>query len=309
MDLEHQNDDSSFDNRHFLLHFIMGMYLGPDAILDNPRRSAFQRVAEDSPSYTSSDLGSSYVSVTLLENLYYYLLRKAHPSLILKPNMLHKYLKGIEESWQFTSFFPLHLHEQIWYPASFRIVKGIVLINDPIMSCAEGKDLEKFKSLSCLSTFKIEIDELLHYEHEYQDRDNSEKNCINGKETIMGDSSNEDDYSSIRYQHKQKRRRSFDPLPMPTFLDVVPIAKHCGKEGEFQRTCILGGPAIMSICSLPDVEKCTSEPDASIVKSGTARKGKVGPPVGVVDVGVSKVAYYFRVALPGVRKDYCMFPV
>ena len=90
MDLQHQN--SPLDDQNFLLKFIMGVYLGPDVTFDNPRRCAFQRVSEDSPPYTLSDLGSSYVSIAFLENLYYYLLRKAHPSLRLKPNMLHKYL-------------------------------------------------------------------------------------------------------------------------------------------------------------------------------------------------------------------------
>ncbi|XP_062108222.1 increased DNA methylation 2-like isoform X2 [Humulus lupulus] len=305
MDLQRQN--SSSDDQHFLLKFIMGMYLGPDVTFDNPRRCAFQRVSEDSPPYTSSDLGSSYVSIALLENLYYYLLRKAHPSLRLKPNMLHKYLKGIEESWQFTRLFPLDLHEQMWYPASFRIVKGIVLIDDPNISSLEENDLIKFKSLSCISAFKIEMDELLHYEHEYQPRSNSEKNCMNGKETIMGGSSSGGDYLSLRSQHKLKRRRECDLPPMPPFPHFVPMEKYHSQEGDFQRSCIFDGQAIMSIRPLPDLEKCTSEPGASIVISGTARKGKGGPPVGVVDVGVSKDAYYFRVALPGVRKDYCNF--
>lgn len=315
MALQHQNEghgspsNSSFENQLFLLNFIMGMYLGPDVTLDKSRRSALQRVAEDSPPYTSNDLGSSYVSMALLENLYYYLLRKAQPSLRLKPIMLHKYLKGTEDSWQFTSFFPLDLHEQIWYPASFRIVKGIVLIDDPVTLCMEEKDLEKFKSLCCIGTFKIEMDELLHYHHEYQDCNNSEKNCINGKETIKGDSLNGDDYSSIRSQHTRKRRRDCDPLPMRAFPNVVPIEKDHSKEEDLQRTCVFDGKAIMSICSLPDMEKRTSESDVTTVISGTVRKGKAGPPVGVVDVGVSKLAYYFRVALPGVRKDYCMFLV
>ncbi|KAK9271248.1 hypothetical protein L1049_026838 [Liquidambar formosana] len=42
----------------------------------------------------------------------------------------------------------------------------------------------------------------------------------------------------------------------------------------------------------------------SVVLTGTAKEGKAGPPVGLVDIGVSEVAYLFRVALPGVRKDH-----
>lgn len=43
----------------------------------------------------------------------------------------------------------------------------------------------------------------------------------------------------------------------------------------------------------------------SVVVTGTAREGTVGPAIGHVDIGVSESAYLFRVALPGVRKDNC----
>ncbi|KAF3446930.1 hypothetical protein FNV43_RR12110 [Rhamnella rubrinervis] len=300
------------ENQHFLLNFIMGTYLGPDVKSDNPRYSTFHRLAEGSPSYTSSDLGPSYVSVSLLENLYYYVLRNAHPSQSLRPNMLHKYLKGSltlrspSDSWQFTSLFPLNLHEQIWYPTSFRIIKGIVLIDDPITSYVQEEDLEKFKSLSGRHSLKIDIDEFLHHQHEYRVSEEIEQDCMNkGDETNAGHISNGNDKSSVRFKQKYKRRRHRDPQPMPTFPNVVALSKDYSEEGDFQWTCKSDGPAIMPLLSIPSVEECTS--NASTVLSGTARKAVVGPPVGVVDVGVNKVAYYFRVALPGVRKDYCKF--
>lgn len=324
MDFQQNNDcdgslvGSSIDDLHFLLNFIMGTYLGPDVTFDIPRSSAFQRVAENSPPYTSRDLGPSYVSISLLENLYYYLLRKAEPSLILKPDILHKYLKGglhfpnltaSEDTRQFTRFFPLNLHGQIWYPESFRVVKGVVLINDPIMSHREEKDLDKFRSLSRLGNFKIDMDEFVPYEHYSHDgNDDGEQNCLdNGKETaITGHRSSDGNaHLSMRSQQKIKRRRDDYESP-PVFPEVDPVAKHYNSKRDFQRTCISDGPAIMSLLSIPDAQKCTCEEVVSIVLSGTARKAKSGPPVGVVDVGVSKVAYYFRVALPGVRKDYCM---
>lgn len=302
----------TFENQHFLLNFIMGTYLGPDVMSDNPRYSTFHRLAEGSPAYTSSDLGPSYVSVSLLENLYYYVLRNAHPSLSLKPNMLHKYLKGSltlpspSDGWQFTSLFPLNLHEQIWYPTIFRIIKGIVLIDDPITSYIQEEDVEKFKSLSGRHSLKIDIDEFIHHEHEYQESKEIEQDCMNnGDETNAGHISNGNDNSSVRFKQKYKRRHHCDPLPMPTFPNVVAFSKHYSEEGDFPWTCKSDGPAIMPLLSIPSAEECTS--NVSTVLSGTARKAVVGPPVGVVDVGVSKVAYYFRVALPGVRKDYCMF--
>lgn len=317
MDLEQKDDDdgrsdnSSNDDKNFLLNFIMGTYLGPDVTIDNPRSSAFQRLAKDSPPYTLKDLGPSYVSIVLLENLYYYLLRKAERCLILKPDMLHKYIKGSlhfpnlsvsEDTRQFMRFFPLDLHEQIWYPQSFRVVKGIVLIDDPVMLHRE-EDLDKFRSLSRLRDFKIDMDEFVQFEHNYHNgNDDSEQNFSDSvKETSsMGQKiSDRDAHPSVRSQQKFKRRRDdCDSIPM------FPVGKDYISKGDFQRARMSDGPAIMPL--LLDVQKCIAKSDASIVLSGIAKKGKLGPPVGVVDVGVSKVAYYFRVALPGVRKDYCM---
>ncbi|MCD7449491.1 hypothetical protein HAX54_052647 [Datura stramonium] len=64
-------------------------------------------------------------------------------------------------------------------------------------------------------------------------------------------------------------------------------------------TSYLDGPCMMSLLPLPNLE----ELNASVVLTGTACKGATGPPVGVVDIGVSRSAYYFRIALPGVKKD------
>ncbi|KAG8632199.1 increased DNA methylation 3 [Manihot esculenta] len=39
--------------------------------------------------------------------------------------------------------------------------------------------------------------------------------------------------------------------------------------------------------------------------TGTANEGGAGPPIGLIDIGVSEQAYLFRVALPGIRKNEC----
>ncbi|KAK4348950.1 hypothetical protein RND71_031705 [Anisodus tanguticus] len=66
-------------------------------------------------------------------------------------------------------------------------------------------------------------------------------------------------------------------------------------------TSDLDGPCMMSLVPLPSLEECNS--GDPVVLTGTACKGATGPPVGVVDIGVSSSAYYFRIALPGVKKD------
>lgn len=37
--------------------------------------------------------------------------------------------------------------------------------------------------------------------------------------------------------------------------------------------------------------------------TGTAKQGSAGPPIGLVDIGVSDIAYLFRVSLPGIDKN------
>ena len=41
----------------------------------------------------------------------------------------------------------------------------------------------------------------------------------------------------------------------------------------------------------------------SVILSGTAKEGSAGPPIGLVDIGISENAYLFRVALPGIRRN------
>ncbi|CAA7020080.1 unnamed protein product [Microthlaspi erraticum] len=55
----------------------------------------------------------------------------------------------------------------------------------------------------------------------------------------------------------------------------------------------------------PGMKEC--EPEPAAVTRGTAREGAIGPSIGAVDIGVNKAAYFFRVALPGVCKDYGEF--
>lgn len=57
----------------------------------------------------------------------------------------------------------------------------------------------------------------------------------------------------------------------------------------------------MPLLPIPNVERYYL--NASLILTGTACKGGTGPPVGAVDIGVSKSAYYLRIAVPGVKKD------
>ncbi|GKU98194.1 hypothetical protein SLEP1_g11227 [Rubroshorea leprosula] len=304
------------NDQHFLLNFIMSNYLGPDVYSDNPRRSASQRLAENLPPYTSKNLGTSFVSISQLESLYYYVLKNAHPSLIVEPEMLRAYLMGnlplpslvlLDDYQQFTSFFPSNIHEQKRYSTSNEIIKGIVLIDDPIASYAREKDMEWFKCLSGMDDLKIDKFKSLSYQHEFQKGKKDDwKDCMkNSEERVTRHAPNGHGNGSAMFQETYKRRQRCDEPQISSFSNVLPVLKYHNEEGSLKRTSKKDGRAMMPLLKVPDVDECVL--DASINMTGTAKGGITGPPVGVVDIGISKVAYFFRVALPGVRKDYCEF--
>ncbi|XP_057490899.1 increased DNA methylation 3-like isoform X2 [Actinidia eriantha] len=94
---------------------------------------------------------------------------------------------------------------------------------------------------------------------------------------------------SAKFNEELEKKRHCEPFE----LSMVP---HTG--------CSYG-PFVMPLLPIPSVEEANSK--VSIVLAGTARRGRSGPAVGAVDIGVSKYAYFFRVSLPGVRKDPGLF--
>ncbi|OMP00073.1 hypothetical protein CCACVL1_03469 [Corchorus capsularis] len=300
-------------DQYFLLNFIMSNYLGPDVYSDNPRHSASQRLARGLPPYTSKNLGSSFISTTQLESLYYYVLRDAHPGLVLEPSMLHSYLEGnlpvpsselLEDCQKFTSFFPPNIHERKRYSANNVIVKGVVLIDDPDTSHMK-EDHERFRILTGLADFKIDKLKSLSYEHGYlKSKEDDDPNSMKAsEERISGCVTNGNGIASASIQENNGKHQ-FDSLQPSAISPVMSLLKHIS-EGASKRTYERDGPAMMPLLAVPNVDQCIS--DVSIVLNGTAKKGIAGPQIGVLDIGVSKVAYFFRVALPGVRKDYCEF--
>lgn len=285
-------------DQHFLLNFIMSNYLGPDVFSDNPRRSASQRIAENLPPYTMKNLGNSFLTVSQLESLYYYVLKDAHPTLIVEPEVLRLYLTGIlplatsvllDDYRQFTSFFPANIHEQKRNSAGNEIIKGIVLIDDPV---TREKDVEWFKCLTGMVDLRIDKIKSLSYNRDQKEQKLDEavaKFSANGQGNGSG---------MILETYKRRSRK-------PSLSGVTPALKSPKEEGSLKRTYKVEGLAMMSISTVPNADDCVL--DASISVTGTAKLGKAGPPVGAVDIGISDFAYFFRVALPGVRKDYCEF--
>ena len=267
-------------------------HLGPDVYSDNPRQSASQRLAEGLPPYTSKNLGASFISISQLEILYYYVLRYAHPGLVLEPNVLHSYLEGnlplpsseLLDCRHFTSFFSLNIHEHKRYSINNEIIKGIVLIDDPVTSLMK-EDVERFKSLSGGGVLKIDKIKSLSYEHGYQKskEDDEQNNMKNSEERISGSIANGNGNASAKFQENNTRMHQVNSMPMSVVPPVTSMLRHVS-EGAFKRTCKRDGPAMMPLITVPNMDQCFS--DSSIILSGTAKKGIVGPPIGVLDIGV-----------------------
>ncbi|KAL5778410.1 hypothetical protein ACOSP7_011336 [Xanthoceras sorbifolium] len=82
-----------------------------------------------------------------------------------------------ENCRQFTSLFPMNIHGHKRYSGHFDIVKGIVLIDDPITSYMKKEDLERFRCLSGMSTLKIDRIESLCYQCG-KGQEEGEENCM-----------------------------------------------------------------------------------------------------------------------------------
>ncbi|KAK3002470.1 hypothetical protein RJ639_022110 [Escallonia herrerae] len=102
---------------------------------------------------------------------------------------------------------------------------------------------------------------------------------------VASNLSNADDSSSTKCQERSSKRPCYDHSQM----SAPPSTSN------------LDGPCMMPLLPIPGMEERNSK--ASIMLSGTARRGQTGSSVGAVDIGVSKSAYIFQVALPGVKKD------
>ncbi|XP_028068094.1 increased DNA methylation 3-like isoform X1 [Camellia sinensis] len=79
----------------------------------------------------------------------------------------------------------------------------------------------------------------------------------------------------------------------PRVLDVTLIScEHWAQliEIKFAKMNVEG-------CVVPEQLKPT------VVLTGTAEEGRAGPPIGMMDIGVSEKAYLCRIALPGLRNN------
>lgn len=157
-------------DQYFLVYFIMGVYFGPDLKKARCLKSIFQRRAEGLLSYLPHQLAGSQMRTVALEGVYYYILRRADESLVLKLPQLHQFFNGdlpapANDSTisypQFDSIFSPKLHPKSQFRNKYDVLGNIAFIHEPEISYIKPVDIARFRRLTGLKGFLLDRDDPL----------------------------------------------------------------------------------------------------------------------------------------------------
>lgn len=299
------------DDRYFLMYFIMGTYFGPDLKGERTQKSALQRLAEGLPPYTSEQLFGSHIRASEIEQIYYFLTRKAEKSLVVKLPMLHQFIEGSypcqgEEATgiypQFPALFPPHLHPQTESLNHSRIIGNVVFIRNPAIFYVKKEDVERFKRLTGLEDLFVESST------------SQLPNCPVQREEL--DEEDGEDVPIAKFYRVCQRKRRLNEIlgsgkPRP---QEVQQCNGAPKSYELTlhpsvrqlRTEVSDGPGMVILPSRPKrevLDRMVGVAQNAYGLTGSAALGQVGPVVGLMDIGESEDSYLFRVALPGVKRE------
>lgn len=280
------------DDQHFLLYLILGTYFAPDLKEGSPPKSALQRRAEGLQQYHPNDLVGSQIKTTVMEKVYFYIMRKAEESIVVKQSMLLEYINGsvpitLEGSvtyLQFDDLFPPILHRRSQCRDQHGTIDNIVFINNPEMNYMKPCDAERFKRLTGLEDFRLDwesvmqhitMDNMAIYDGKVLEtselNDSMQHANVQQLEYIPGTETYPDALSQITASSGQDIEQGMLFLPS------------CPTKEEWRNlvAAVKGGSAL----------------------TGSAASGHLGPVLGLIDIGESEDSYLFRVSLPGVRRD------
>lgn len=284
-------------DQHFLLYLIAGIYFGPDLKGERPMKSVLQRLAAALPPYTSDQLAGSQIKVVEVERIFYYVLRKADESLIMKTSLLHQFFQGKFPAQgrdisfpQFPDLFPPELHPHSRSKNWYRFIENLSFIHNPDVSYLNSEDVERFKRLTGLNDFLLDRDAARS--HNFSVR----KVPPNVESTDNHNTSNKE-FSPLKdeLQYDSVRSGSYNGSLTP------PQTKYDGnlEEKKF-------GPAMLFLPRQPceeDWASLVAANDTGFALTGTAAMGHVGPIIGLMDIGECEDSYLFRVSLPGVKRN------
>ncbi|KAL5068695.1 hypothetical protein RYX36_019582 [Vicia faba] len=291
--------DKPNDDQCFLLYFIMGTYFGPH--INGEKKSILQRVAEGLPSYTRDQLTSSFIKVAELERIYYYILRNVDKSLTVKLSFFRSYVKGLLECSsncnypRFTDLFPLELHPQFKYKCQFKVIDSIVFIENPEMFCLNPEEVERFKRLSGVEDFLVDKDAARLYNHF---DGNGLRSKVRKTSSSCRKVDESDDFSELKYQ--MPHAHVVKPIRSIPFNDGMALGDDDDDSDKVDVPAVLFLPSRPTKKEWSDIVAATKN---GFALTGSAATGRVGPIIGLVDIGECEDAYLFRMSLPGVKRD------
>ncbi|KAK9732587.1 hypothetical protein RND81_04G008100 [Saponaria officinalis] len=317
------------DDCYFLLYFIMGTYFGPDLKGERVKRSVLQRVAEGLPPYTLEQLAGSHIKISEIEQIYYYLLRKANKSVVVKVPLLHQFIEGDFPSQhgdsnrpQFPALFPPHLHPKMEY--FNQSIANVTYIRKPAVFYIKQEDIEKFKRLTGLENLFVETnvekripgDKFPVKNKDSNDKSPTKKNADKDSEDKVPVKKNGDkgtnDVPIVRYYRGSQRKRRLTEMlqtEKPAHCNGASksseLAPVHSRDKDFKPE-MKHGPGIVILTTEPSRQELDSIVDIArnaYALTGSAAKGIVGSVIGLMDMGESEDSYLFRVALPGVKRE------
>lgn len=301
------------DDQCFLLYFIVGTYFGPNIKGESTKKSVLQRVAEGLPPYTCDQLTSSCIKVVEMERIYYHILRNADKLLTVKLPFLHRFFQGLDGAAignypHFPDLFPPQLHPQSRFKIRYNMVHNIVFINNPEVFYLRPEDVERFKRLSGVEDFHVDKGAArLH-------------TCFDGSVYLCNMSAgkaehNESCCTSTTSSQKARKSDDFseleDQLPHAHVVEPISSVPWNGNNApEDETDPDRVGPARLFLPSRPTQKEWSDIVAATkngFGLTGSAAMGRVGPIIGLVDIGECEDSYLFRMSLPGVKRDESKF--
>lgn len=115
-------------------------------------------------------------------------------------------------------------------------------------------------------------------------------------------------------EHLNPQQAILDVAPLNSVPYIGPPTPHSytasSPRKRYTETLEKIGPAMIFLPSLSTREEWNSVVSSTrvgVALSGSAAMGKIGPVIGLMDIGESNDSYFFRVSLPGVARDESEF--
>lgn len=321
------------DDQFFLMYFIMGTYFGPD-LKEETQKSVFQRRAEGLPPYTPEKLAGSCMKTVEVERVYYYVLRKADPSVVLKLPWLQQFFHGnLSTSTrsptlpfpQFDDLFPPNLHPHSMFKGQYEAINSIVFISDPNTLYIGPEYLERFKRLTRLEDVCLDKDDARrHTTVDGKVLYNIDVQEIEYHKELRPTTSGGPEEETLPLSPLLKHKGSLPTNGVP-YCDTPPIRSVVGNSTPISvcvthnggsADCLSTGMKSSALAELgSDMIFLPSHPTreewinilnatkSGCALTGSATMGHIGPNIGSIDIGECEDSYLFRVSLPGVKRD------